>query len=138
MPIGGAVFSVPTMPTTGVGKIGVPSVSLYRLTLPPVTGTSKMRQASAKSFDGLDDLGHDLRPLRIAEVQVVRRRDGKRANCGQITAALRNDQALFPRGDRARSTGRFHRATSPLMFLVSLMRTIAASDPGPATVFVRT
>ena len=34
------------MPITGVGQIASPSVSLYRLTLPPVIGVSKKRQAS--------------------------------------------------------------------------------------------
>src|ERR1017187_5615167 len=36
----------PTMPMTGGGQIPSPSVSLYRLTLPPVMGVSKKRQAS--------------------------------------------------------------------------------------------
>ena len=36
----------PTTPMTGVGRIGAPSVSLYRLTLPPVIGRSSARHAS--------------------------------------------------------------------------------------------
>ena len=36
----------PNAPTIGVGNIGVPSVSLYRLALPLTTGTSKAIAAS--------------------------------------------------------------------------------------------
>ena len=41
-----ASSSRPTTPSTGVGKMARPSVSLYRLTLPPVMGTCSARQAS--------------------------------------------------------------------------------------------
>src|SRR5678815_5210130 len=39
--------STPTTPMIGVGKIAFPSVSLYKLTLPPVIGTFRARHASA-------------------------------------------------------------------------------------------
>ena len=38
--------TTPSIPTTGVGAMSSPAVSLYRLTLPPTTGTSSARQAS--------------------------------------------------------------------------------------------
>ena len=43
---GAAVAINPTTPITGVGQMPSPSVSLYRLTLPPVMGVSKNLQAS--------------------------------------------------------------------------------------------
>ena len=43
-----ATFSIyPSAPTTGVGKIALPRVSLYKLTLPLTTGTFKTWQALA-------------------------------------------------------------------------------------------
>ena len=89
------------MPITGVGQIASPSVSLYRLTLPPVIGVSKKRQASLDALDGFDELRHDLRPLRIAEVQIVGGGHRHRAHGRKIAAALGDQQLAPSRGESA-------------------------------------
>ena len=60
----------PTTPMTGVGRIARPSVSLYRLTLPPVIGISNARHASPMPVDRLDELPHDLRPLGLPKLRL--------------------------------------------------------------------
>jgi hypothetical protein len=55
---------------TGVGNTAPPGFSLYRDTLPPVTGVSNASHASAG--DGLAELIVDLGAARISEIQVVR------------------------------------------------------------------
>ena len=61
---------------------------MYRLTLPPVMGVSKKRAGLGHAFDRLHELGHDFRPLGIAEVEIVGGGDGQRTDSGEIAAAL--------------------------------------------------
>ena len=90
------------------------------------------------AFDRFHELRHDLRPLRIAEVQIVGGRHRQRADGRKIAAAFGDRQLARLRAARARSSGRCRRATSRCWCPVSLMRTMAASPPGPAMVLVRT
>src|SRR3546814_20615233 len=42
------------------------------------------------TFDAADELPHDLRPLRVAEIHAVRRRQGHRAHSCDIAPAFGN------------------------------------------------
>ena len=68
----------------GVGKIAVPSVSLYSDTLPDTIGMSSALTACADPFDRADELAHDFRLFGVAEVHVVGRGQRPRANSAQV------------------------------------------------------
>src|ERR1700677_323528 len=134
---GAAVFINPTIPITGVGQIASPRVSLYKLTLPPVIGVSKCRQASAiPSIDSTSCAmisgrsGFPKFRLLVAATGTAPTVERFRQHSATINRApSRGDNAQYralPSSDIA------------MLESVSFIRTIAASPPGPASVFVRT
>ena len=68
--------SSPSMPTTGVGRTGSPFVSLYRLTLPEMTGVAELLAGRRHAANRLLHLVVDVQLLRVAEIEAVR--DGYR------------------------------------------------------------
>ena len=62
-----AVFIRPTMPITG--GINAPPSFVVQADITPVMGVSAAGIGHA--FDGFHELGHDLGPFRVAEVQAV-------------------------------------------------------------------
>src|SRR6266516_7182881 len=51
----------------------------------------KKAASLGKPLNRLDDLAHNLGPLRIPEIEIVSCGDWQRANCRQISAALSDD-----------------------------------------------
>src|SRR6185437_12012703 len=111
-----------------------PSVSLYRLTLPPVIGVSSVLQASVRpsttcenchmigGFSGLPKLRQLVAATGVAPVQETLRAASATA-C--IAPSLGSSQHQRPFPSRAIASARFE----------PLMRMRPASAPGPSTVF---
>src|SRR5579864_5234345 len=111
-----------------------PSVSLYRLTLPPVMGVSSAVQASVRpsttwenchmicGFSGLPKFRQFVAATGVAPVQETLRADSTTA-C--IAPILGSSQHQRPLPSKAMASARFD----------PLIRISPASAPGPSTVF---
>ena len=78
----------PTTPICAVGAMRPSGDSLYRLTLPPVTGTPSARHASRHPADRLGQLPVGLGVARVAEVEAVGDAQRPRAGHGDVARAL--------------------------------------------------
>ena len=58
--------------------------------MPETIGKSSARQASRDAFDGADQLAHDLRLFRIAEIEIVGQRQRLCADHAEIAPRLRD------------------------------------------------
>ena len=92
MPIGGAVRQCSDNAHNGSRKDRIAERFVIEAHVAARYRYFKKMASLRKAFDGFDDLGHNLGPLRISEIEVIRCGDGKRANRRQIAAALRDDQ----------------------------------------------
>src|ERR1700730_14337470 len=137
MGAGLAVFITPTMPITGVGKIASPRVSLYRLTLPPVIGVSKNLQASA--MPSIDSTSCAMISGRsgLPKFRLLVAATGS----APAVDRLRQHSATINLAPSRGSSRQYRALPSSVIAIdvpVSLIRTIAASEPGPSLVLVRT
>ncbi len=96
------------------GRFALPSVSLYRLTLPPVIGTSSARHAAPIPSTAFANWPHDGRTLRVAEVEAVGRGERSRAGAGDVARRLGHREHRAAGRDRGSSSGRCRRLTLPV------------------------
>ena len=82
------------------------------------------------ALDRLDELPHDLRPLRVAEVQAVGGADRHARRRTRRCAPPRRPRASRRGADRDSSSGRCRRSTSRARAVVPLTRTTPAPMPG--------
>src|SRR5947199_6217050 len=91
----------PTMPMVGVGSTVPAGLSLYKETLPPVTGVPNARQASAMPSTASRSC-QKFSGLRIAEIQIVGDSKRSRAGASKIACSLSDgDFAACARMERA-------------------------------------
>ena len=127
----------PTTPISGVGAIALPGASLYRETLPPVTGIPRARQASPRPRTASLSCQNASGRVGSPKLRQFVTPSGRAPVTLTLRVASATDIAAPRYGSRAET------AWSPSVVAtrarrVPFTRRTAAPRPGPATVFVWT